>query len=100
MQSGIRFAAALVLATAASLVIRADVQSQSSDIQLQLGDLLYSEGKFSESLDAYRNALKTASPDATRRPRIGVISTALRIPEFDLARKEAEILFRSFPASP
>ncbi|HZT75269.1 MAG TPA: aspartyl protease family protein [Vicinamibacterales bacterium] len=85
---------------AASLVIRADVQSQSSEIELQLGDLLFSEGKFIESLDAYKSALKTAAPDETRRPRIGVITTALRVAEFDLARTEAEILYRSAPTNP
>jgi len=100
MHSGFRYAAALALAAAASLVIRADVQSQSSEIQLQLADLLSSEGKFSESLEAYKNALKAAAPDETRRPRIGVITTALRVAEFDLARKEAETLYRSSPNNP
>jgi len=100
MHSGIRCAAAFAVAVAASLVIRADVQSQSSEIELQLGDLLFSEGKFIESLDAYKSALKTAAPDETRRPRIGVITTALRVAEFDLARTEAEILYRSAPTNP
>jgi tetratricopeptide (TPR) repeat protein len=100
MHSGFRCAAALVLAAAASLVIRADVQSQASEIQLQLGDLLASEGKFSESLEAYKTALKVSTPDTARRARVGVISTALRVAEFDLARKEAETLYRAYPTSP
>jgi predicted aspartyl protease/Flp pilus assembly protein TadD len=87
---------------AASLVIRADVTnpSQSTEIQLQLGDLLFSEGRFQDSLDAYKNALKTASPDASKRPRIGVIASALRVAEFDLARKEAATLYQTDPTSP
>jgi tetratricopeptide (TPR) repeat protein len=100
MHSGFRCAAALALAAAASLVIRADVQSQASEIQLQLADLLASEGKFSESLVAYRHALEAAPPDEARRARVGVISTALRVAEFDLARKEAETLYRGYPGSP
>ena len=101
MHRGLGIAAAAVVAvTAASLVIRADGQSQSSEIELQLGDLLYSEGKYSEALDAYKHALEEAPADATRRPRVGVISTALRVAEFDLARKEAEILFRAIPTNP
>src|SRR5581483_3755649 len=100
MHSGFRCAAALVLAAAASLVIRADVQNQASEIQLQLADLLYSEGKYIESLEAYKNALKTADTDATRRPRVGVIATALRVAEFDLARREAETLYRAYPTNP
>ena len=100
MHRALRFAAAAVLVTAASLVIRADVQNQASEIQLQLGDLLYSEGRYLDSLEAYRNALKTAPPDAVRRPRVGVIASALRVAEFDLARKEAELLHQSDPRNP
>src|ERR1043165_1630889 len=68
MQRGFRFVAASAIVVTASLVIRADVTnpSQSTEIQLQLGDLLFSEGRFQDSLDAYKNALKTASPDAAR----------------------------------
>src|SRR5579871_1618997 len=100
MHSGFRCAAALVLAAAASLVIRADAQSQASEIQLQLADLLASEGKFNESLEAYKNALKEAPPDTVRRSRVGVITSALRVAEFDLARREAETLYRDYPTNP
>jgi len=102
MQTAFRVATASALVAAASFVLRADTAppSQSSEIQLQLGDLLFSEGKFLDSLDAYRNALKTAAPDAVRRPRVGVIASALRVAEFDLARAEAEKLFQSDPKGP
>src|SRR5438067_9755850 len=100
MQSGIRFAAAAVLIAAASFVIRADVQTQSFEIQLQLGDLLYSEGRYSDSLEAYKNALRTSPQDRAKRPRVGLIASALRVAEFDLARKEAEKLNQSDPKSP
>jgi Flp pilus assembly protein TadD/predicted aspartyl protease len=103
MQSAIRVAAvSAVIIAAVSLVIRADVTppSQSSEIQLQLGDLLFSEGKFVDSLDAYRNSLKVAPADSVRRPRMGVISSALRVAEFDLARQEAETLYKSDPKGP
>src|SRR5258706_2528763 len=102
MQSAFRVAAASAVVPATSFVIRADVtpSSQASEIQLQLGDLLFSEGKYLDSLDAYRNALKTAPPDSARRPRMGLIASALRVAEFDLARDEAEKLFRSDPTSP
>jgi tetratricopeptide (TPR) repeat protein len=103
MQSGFRVAAAsLIVVAAATLVIRADVtpSSQASEIQLQLGDLLFSEGKFVDSLDAYRNALKAAPSDGVRRPRMGVIASALRVAEFGLARDEAEKLYRADPTGP
>ncbi|MBI3492754.1 MAG: hypothetical protein HY047_13400, partial [Acidobacteria bacterium] len=76
MQSAFRVVAASTLIVAATLVIRADVtpQSQAFEVQLQLGDLLFSEGRYLDSLDAYRNALKVAPPDMVRRPRFGVIA--------------------------
>ena len=49
-----------------------------------------------DSLDAYRNALKTAPPD--RRPpaaRSASSQSALRVAEFGLARAEAEKLFKA-----
>src|SRR5215470_19320261 len=102
MRSAIRVAAASALVAAASFILRADTTppSLASEIQLQLGDLLFSEGKYLDSLDAYRNALKTAPPDSLRRPRIGVIASALRVAEFDLARIEAEKLFQADPKGP
>jgi len=102
MQTAFRVAAASALVAAASFVLRADTAppSQSSEIQLQLADLLFSEGKFLDSLDAYRNALKTAQSDAVRRPRMGVIASALRVAEFDLARAEAEKLYQADPKGP
>ena len=59
MHTGFRVVAASAIVVAASLVIRADVTppSQAAEIQLQLGDLLFSEGRYFDSLDAYRNAL-------------------------------------------
>src|SRR5207237_7594250 len=43
---------------------------------------------------------KGAPADASRRPRVGVISSALRVAEFDLARAEAEKLYKADPKSP
>jgi tetratricopeptide (TPR) repeat protein len=102
MQIAFRVAAVSALVAAASFVLRADTAppSQSSEIQLQLADLLFSEGKFLDSLDAYRNALKAAPSDGVRRPRMGVIASALRVAEFDLARVEAEKLFQADPKGP
>src|SRR3954464_10884958 len=102
MRSAYRAVAVSAIVAAASLVIRADVTppSQAAEVQMQLGDILFSEGKFLDSLDAYRNALKVAPADAVRKPRMGVIASALRVAEFDLARVEAEKLFQSDPRGP
>ena len=102
MSTPLRAVAVAAMLVAGSLVIRADTAppSLAAEIQLQLGDLLYSEGRFLDSLEAYRNALKGVPPDSVRRPRIGVIASALRVAEFDLARDEAERLFASEPTNP
>jgi Flp pilus assembly protein TadD len=102
MHSAFRVVVASALVATAAFVIRADTTpaSQASEIQLRIGDLLFSEGRYSDSLDAYRNSLKVAPPDATRRPRMGVIASALRVAEFGLARLEAEKLHQTDPTSP
>jgi tetratricopeptide (TPR) repeat protein len=102
MNRGLRVVLAAAAVAGASLVSRADAtpSSQASEIQLQLGDLLSAEGRFLDALDAYKNALKSAPPDAVRRPRIGVITSALRVAEFELARREAELLHRAEPMVP
>src|SRR5256885_8329796 len=102
MHSAFRVVIASALVATATFVISADTTpaSQASEIQLRIGDLLFSEGRYLDSLDAYRNSLKAAPPDATRRPRMGVIASALRVAEFDLARVEAEKLHQQDPKNP
>src|SRR5262245_10843775 len=99
MPSGFRLAAVSVLVAAASFIIRADNTpiSQAHEVQLQLANLLYAEGRYGDALDAYKNALQTAPSDRMRPARIGLISSALRVAEFDLARREAERLAESDP---
>ena len=100
--NGARFAAAATaLVLAVSLVIRAEgTDSQSVEIQLQLGSMLFGEGRYQESLEAYRNAVKAAPPDRMRQARGGVIMSSLRIAEFEGARQEAEKLIHESPRAP
>jgi len=100
MQAGFRrISVVTAFVAAASLAIHADgtPPSQAAEIQLQLGGLLYSEGRYIESLEAFQNALKTSDTLALRGARAGVIQSALRVAEFDLARNEAESLVRMAP---
>ena len=100
-RSGSRLLLALIVLVAGSLSIRADVaSSQSAEVQLQLGSLLFSEGKYQDSLAAYRNAAKSASPDLMTRARTGVVSSALRVAEFDEALVQAQLLIRDSPRNP
>src|SRR3954471_7191928 len=99
---GFRVITAAAVVAAASYVIRADVtpQSQSAEIQLQLGNEFLAEGRYQDALDAFQRALAVASPDEVRYARGGVIQSALRVAEFDLARDEAEKLVAASPKSP
>ncbi|OFV90535.1 MAG: hypothetical protein A3G76_15895 [Acidobacteria bacterium RIFCSPLOWO2_12_FULL_65_11] len=102
MRSGPRFVGAAAIIAAVSLVayVGATPQSQSADIQLQLADLLFSEGKYQESLEAYRNAERSAPPDLLRQARTGVVVSLLRVAEFEEARQQAEKLIEANPRSP
>jgi Flp pilus assembly protein TadD len=99
MRSGFRSSAVFVLIVTASLVIHADgtPPSQAADVQLQLGAMLNAEGRYIESLEAFQNALKTTDTATLRAARAGVITNALRVAEFDLARHEAEALVKISP---
>jgi predicted aspartyl protease/Flp pilus assembly protein TadD len=102
MRGGSCTAAIACLVVAASFVIHADVtpQSQSGEIQLQLANALYRDGRYQDSLDAYRRALAAVGPDDQRTARAGVVRSALRVAEFDLARVEADALVKSSPLAP
>jgi tetratricopeptide (TPR) repeat protein/predicted aspartyl protease len=99
MHSRLRFVAVAALVAAVSLVGRAQgtLPSRSGDIQLQLGDILYGEGRYQESLEAYRNAVRVAAPDQMRHARSGLIRAALRVAEFEVAHQAAEKLVLASP---
>lgn len=102
MVSGwVRIAAVAAVVGTASFVLQADdaLRSQSVEVQLQLGNEFLAEGRYVDSLDAFKRALEVAGPDELRAARSGVIQAALRVAEFDLARVEAEKLVLSAPFS-
>ena len=102
MRSAYRAVAVSAIVAAASFVIRADVTppSQAAEIQLQLGDILFSEGQVPRSPRRLSQRPEGRAADDVRRPRMGVIASALRVAEFDLARTEAEKLVKSAPGGP
>jgi tetratricopeptide (TPR) repeat protein len=100
MAAGTRAAAAAALFAAASFVIHADVGSRTADVQLHIAKAFFADGRYQDALDAYRRALAAAGPDEVREARTGVVQSALRVAEFDLAKSEAETLVASSPESP
>ena len=102
MSSGVRFVALSAFVSAAALVIHADgpLLSQAADIELRLGRMLFEQGQYPEALEAYRNAVKTDDSLTMRQARAGVVSSALRVADFDLARREADTLVKAAPRDP
>src|SRR6266851_8344623 len=102
MQRGLRALTMSVLVAAASLAIHADAtpQSQSGEIQLQLGHEFFAEGRYQDALQAYQRALTASVPADVREARAGLVQAALRVAEFDLARIEADTLVKSAPLDP
>ena len=86
---------------AASLALRADgPASQAGEVQIQLGNEFLAEGRYGDALDAFKRAVAVADADDMRAARGGLIHSALRVAEFDLARGEAEKLVLASPQSP
>src|ERR1700704_6430921 len=101
MSSGVRFVAFSAFIAAAVLVIHADGQlSQAADIELRLGRMLFDQGQYPEALDAYRNAVNADDSSTVRQARAGGISSALRVADFELARREADTLVKAAPRDP
>jgi len=102
MVRGIRAASAATVLAAASLTLyaQANPQSQSVEIQRQLGEEFLTEGRYQDALDAFQRALTIAAPDDLRAVRSGLVRSALRVAEFDLARGEAEKLVAASPRAP
>jgi tetratricopeptide (TPR) repeat protein len=90
------------LAMAACLVVHADVptRSQSAEVQLQLGNEFFVEGRYQEALDAYTRALHAPDSGNSRAARAGLVQAALRVAEFDIARTESDALLKSSPHDP
>jgi tetratricopeptide (TPR) repeat protein len=90
------------LLLAASLVIRADTtpQSQAAEIQVHLGQEFFGQGRFPEAMEAYQKAVEASPPSEARAARAGLIMSALRVAEFEIAREQADELVRTAPRDP
>jgi Flp pilus assembly protein TadD len=81
----------VALVAGGTLALRADVNGDA-DLQYQLATLLFDETRYQEALLAFDRAILATDPALVVRARKGKVRTALRIAEFQLARKEAEVL--------
>jgi tetratricopeptide (TPR) repeat protein/predicted aspartyl protease len=102
MRRTLRFVLFSAASVACTLVLRADYKITAGDeeLQFQIGNILSDETRFREALDAFDKAIQTDDPALHVRAREGKVKTALRIAEFDLAQKEAELLRAEAPSDP
>jgi len=80
------------------MAVEAFTPSDTPEIQLQLGNLLYADGRFSEALTAYEHAVGSAEPRVRVPARIGLVQSALRVGSFQKARTAAEVLLEERPS--
>ena len=80
MQRGFRTPLVLAIVAAGAFAVRADVppSAQNAQIEIQLGDQLFDEGRYGEALDAYQLASGTNDAGVANKARSGVIQAALR----------------------
>ena len=102
MLRSVRFLVLCVALGAAVLLIRAHAaaQSETPEIQLQLGTLLFDQGRYLDAFQAFGRAVESDDFDVVRRARPGFIQSSLRLAQFDIARAQAEELVKSAPDDP
>jgi predicted aspartyl protease len=69
-------------------------------VQLQLGDLLFTDGRYRDAIDAYGRATGVEDRALQSVARRGLVRAALRIAEFEIARKAALWLRTAAPRDP
>ncbi|HWQ00404.1 MAG TPA: tetratricopeptide repeat protein, partial [Vicinamibacterales bacterium] len=89
----------VALVAASATVLRAD-DGAIAEIQLQLADLLYADGRYREALEAYRRAEAAADAAVRVRAGRGLVLSLLRVGRFDEARREGAELVAAAPRDP
>ena len=74
--------------------------SDTPDIQLQLGQLLFAESRYTEALTAFQRAVVSEEPRVRVPARIGIVESALRTAAFGTARDEGVRLRQERPDDP
>jgi Flp pilus assembly protein TadD/predicted aspartyl protease len=96
-----RSALITILVALAFLVgVDASTPTDTPDVQLQLGKLLYAEGRYSEALTAFQQALRSGEARVRVPARTGVVQSALRTGAFGMARDEGIRLRQDRPDDP
>jgi len=92
MKSCLRFLAGIALAMAVPLWLSAEapLSPSAAEVQLQFGDLLFSESRFDQAITAYERAKTSEQPDQRYRALVGIVKASLRTADFNRALLEAQ----------
>jgi tetratricopeptide (TPR) repeat protein len=92
-------AAALAAVVALSPSVAA-ISPEAAEVQLQLARLLFNDGRYVESFNAFEQVKSSDDPRIKRESLIGAVKTALRLGDFSHAYADGQILARAFPRNP
>ncbi len=92
-------AAALAAVVALSPSVAA-ISPEAAEVQLQLARLLFNDGRYVESFNAYEQVKSSDDPRIKRESLIGAVKTALRLGDFSHAYADGQLLSRAFPRNP
>ncbi len=88
---------AVVVAAAATMSSRVQaISAEAAEVQLQMADLLFTDGRYVEAFDAYEGVKNgTDDPHVRRQALTGSVQSALRLGNFSHAYEDADLLLRS-----
>lgn len=94
------FVTVLIGATMAAGAQDRSSTTDDAELQLQFANLLYEDTRFQDALDAYELAARTDDRGLALRARIGIVRSALRMGDFNVAQREAASLRDDDPSNP
>ena len=100
MQSTIRTllaGAALTLSLPLFMSSTSAISTDAAEIQLQVANLLFSDGRYIEAFDAYDHVATSDDLRVRRRALMGSVRSSLRLAEFARAGRDADALIKIAP---
>src|SRR5262245_133687 len=86
--------AAVATALADLSPVASAVSPAAAEIQLQLANLLFSDGRYGDAFDTYEQIKATDDTRIRRGALSGAILTSLRLAEYGHAQADAELLMK------
>ena len=89
--------AALVVALPLLYPSASAISSDAAEIQLQMGNILFSDGRYIEAFDTFEQIKTSEDPHVRRRALTGSVRSSLRLADFVHAHRDAEALMKMGP---